>query len=61
MNDKHLDDKKRKTIGVQFDEHTVEALINEAAEYGTTISGVIRMIILDYLKRYRKFGKGDNK
>ncbi len=48
-------DLKKKIIGFQIDDQLYEALLDLAAENGTSISSVIRMITLDYLKRYKGF------
>ena len=52
----------KKIVGVQLNSDLYEALQDLAAEYGGNISTTIRMIILDYLKRYKGFNrkKGNN-
>ena len=48
-------DSKKKIVGFQLDDQLYEALLDLAAENGTSVSSVIRMITLDYLKRYKGF------
>lgn len=60
MRSEKLDEKK--IIGVQLNSELYQALQDLAAEYGGNISTTIRMILLDYLKRYKGFKnkKGSN-
>lgn len=59
---KEKTNKNKKIVGVQISDELHEALIDLAAEYGTSISGVIRLVTLDYLKRYKgyKVKKGND-
>ena len=45
----------KKIIGVQVDVEMENEILDLAAEFGTNISSVIRMILLDYLKRYKNY------
>lgn len=51
------EDKKKKIIGVQVDDDLNEALINLSAELGVSLSGAIRMVLIDYLRRYKGYKK----
>lgn len=45
----------KKIIGFQIETDIEDALLDMASEYGSNLSGVVRMILLDYLKRYKGF------
>lgn len=47
--------KDKKIIGVQVDVELEDAILDLAAEYGTDKSSVIRMILIDYLKRCKGY------
>ena len=51
----------KRIIGFQVDEELNNALVDLAAEYGLNVSGVVRMVALDYLKRYKGFKPGVSK
>lgn len=51
----NTENKEKKIIGVQVNDDLYQALLEVAAENGTSVSGAIRMIALDYLKRYKNF------
>ena len=44
---------KKKTIGLPLNEDIYKALEQLSADYGASIATVCRMIIVDYLKRYK--------
>lgn len=46
---------EKKIIGIQIDKEVESELLDLASEYGSNLSGVVRMILLDYLKRYKGF------
>ncbi len=55
-------EKRKKIIGLQVEEELNQALVNLAAELGVSVSGAIRMVLIDYLRRYKGFTrKEDNK
>ena len=56
-----MEEKKKKIIGFQIEDDLNNALEELSLEYGVSISGVIRMIILDYLRRYKDFNLKDRK
>lgn len=62
MIDLNKQKQKKKIIGVQVSDDLYAALVDLSAEYGTSISSVIRLVTLDYLKRYKgyKIKKGKN-
>lgn len=62
MIDLNKQKQKKKIIGVQVSDDLYTALVDLSAEYGTSISSVIRLVTLDYLKRYKgyKIKKGKN-
>lgn len=45
----------KKTVGVPLSESLYEALLDVCADYGANIATVIRMIIVDYMKRYKNY------
>lgn len=45
----------KKIVGVQLPEDLYKATLDLAAENGTTISSAIRMVLIDYLKRYKGY------
>ncbi len=53
MNIKKDSVSKKKTIGLPLNEDIYKALEQLSADYGASIATVCRMIIVDYLKRYK--------
>lgn len=51
--------KKKKIIGLQIEDDLNEALMNLSAELGVSLSGVVRMVLLDYLRRYKGYKRKD--
>lgn len=51
-----MEKETKKSLSVQVNEQMYQQLLDLAAEYGANIATVIRMIVVDYLKRYKKFG-----
>lgn len=45
----------KKMLTVEMDEDLYNALKNLSVEYGVGISGTCRMIVLDYLRRYKNY------
>lgn len=45
----------KKIIGIQVDKSLEAALLDVASEYGSNLSGVVRMILIDYLRRYKGY------
>jgi len=55
MNTKKENKEVKKTVGVPLSESLYEALEELCADYGASIATVIRMIIVDYMKRYKNY------
>ena len=45
----------KKMIALEVDESLYDAIYNLALDHGLGVSGVIRMVMLDYLKRYTNY------
>lgn len=45
----------KKTVGVPLSESLYEALQDLCSEYGANTATVIRMIIVDYMRRYKNY------
>lgn len=48
-------EKDKKSLSVQVNDRIYQQLSDLSAEYGASIATVIRMIIVDYLKRYKNY------
>ena len=45
----------KKTVGVILSESIYDTLQEMSADYGASVSTVIRMIVVDYIKRYKNY------
>lgn len=45
----------KRMIALEVDEELYDAIQDLARDHGVGVSGVIRMVMLDYLKRYKNF------
>lgn len=45
----------KEMIAVEMDTELHKALLELSADYGISVSGVVRMIAIDYLKRYKGY------
>jgi len=55
MNKEKENKVSKKTVGVPLSEPLYQALEELCGDYGASIATVIRMIVVDYLKRYKKY------
>ena len=46
---------KKTSLSVQVNDELYNALKNLCSEYGVTIATLIRMILVDYMKRYKNY------
>ena len=45
----------KKMIALEVDENLYDAIFELALDHGVGVSGVIRMVMIDYLKRYKNY------
>ena len=45
----------KKTVGVILSESIYDTLQEMSSDYGASVSTVIRMIVVDYIKRYKNY------
>ena len=45
----------KRMIALEVDENLYKAITELALDHGVGVSGVIRMVMLDYLKRYKNY------
>ena len=51
----------KQMIALEVDESLFNAIKELSLDYGIGISGVIRMVMIDYLKRYANYNPKDEK
>lgn len=61
MNTKKQKTEEKKIVGVPLSKSLYEALVDLSADYGASIATVIRMIIVDYMKRYKNYSVMQNR
>ena len=45
----------KRMIALEVDDSLYEAIFNLSLDHGVGVSGVIRMVMIDYLKRYKNY------
>lgn len=45
----------KKMIALEVDDSLYSAIFDLSLDHGVSVSGVIRMVMLDYLKRYKNY------
>lgn len=55
MNKKKEIQEPKKTVGVILSESIYDTLQEMSSDYGASVSTVIRMIVVDYIKRYKNY------
>ena len=51
----------KRMIALEVDEALYDSLVELTRDYGVGLSGVIRMVLIDYLKRYTGYLPGKEK